>query len=225
MDVVLLGAGGHAKDTIKNIEEHNASGVPAVKKFNIIGCLDDINGFGRDAHVLGYPVLNSFEMLSRKPFAGARVMCAVGDPFAKKALAAKARAQRLKYFSCVHPSVSIHRSAVIGDGVSIFASSLISADCFIGDHVSINYGCSVNHDCRISEFVTLSPGARLGGKCFVGAYSLIGINACTVHGIKIGDWSVLGAGSTATRDIPCDTVVAGNPARPVGRRDKNRSIL
>jgi sugar O-acyltransferase (sialic acid O-acetyltransferase NeuD family) len=225
MDVVLLGARGHAKDTIKNIEEHNANEVRATKRFNILGCLDDVKKPKKGASLLGYQILNSMEILSRKPFGGIRVICAVGDPFVKKALVVKARAHRLKFFSFVHPSVRIHRTTVMGDGVNIFSNSLISADCRIGDHVSINYACSVNHDCRISEYATLSPGARLGGKCSIGAYSLVGINACTVHGITMGDWSVLGAGSTAIRDIPGTKVAAGNPARPIGRRDKNRPIL
>jgi acetyltransferase-like isoleucine patch superfamily enzyme len=31
--------------------------------------------------------------------------------------------------------------------------------------------------------------------------------------IKIGKWSVIGAGSVVIRDVPPYTVVAGNPAR------------
>ena len=224
MDVVLLGAGGHAKDTIKNIEEYNSE-VSAKKILNIVGCLDDVNKIKNGAEILGYPVLSSFDILTKKPFKGIRVICAVGDPVAKKKLVAKAKTRRLRFFTFIHPSVAIHRSTKIGEGVNIFSSSVISAACSIGDHVSINYACSINHDCTISEFATISPGVRLGGKCSIGAYVFLGINACTVHGITLGDWSVLGAGATAIKDIANCTIAVGSPSQPINKRDKNRAIL
>lgn len=47
----------------------------------------------------------------------------------------------------------------------------------------------------------------IGRKCFIGARSVI------LPGIKIGDGSVVGAGSVVTKDVPAGTAVAGNPAR------------
>ena len=38
--IVLLGAGGQARDMIKNIEEHNGE-VSAGKRIAILGCIDD----------------------------------------------------------------------------------------------------------------------------------------------------------------------------------------
>ncbi len=42
-------------------------------------------------------------------------------------------------------------------------------------------------------------------------------------GIKIGDNTVICAGSVVTKDIPCDVVAVGNPCRvirPIGEKDK-----
>jgi acetyltransferase-like isoleucine patch superfamily enzyme len=44
----------------------------------------------------------------------------------------------------------------------------------------------------------------------------IGSNA-TILPVKIGDGSVIGAGSVVTRDIPPNVVVAGNPAKVIRR--------
>jgi acetyltransferase-like isoleucine patch superfamily enzyme len=41
----------------------------------------------------------------------------------------------------------------------------------------------------------------------------IGSSVTVLCGITIGERAVVGAGSVVTKDIPPDTVVAGNPAR------------
>ena len=41
----------------------------------------------------------------------------------------------------------------------------------------------------------------------------IGSGATILCGITIGERAVVGAGSTVTKDVPPDTIVAGNPAR------------
>ena len=48
---------------------------------------------------------------------------------------------------------------------------------------------------------------RIGRRCFIGARSVI------LPGVKIGDESVVGAGSVVVRDVPPRSVVAGNPAK------------
>ena len=39
----------------------------------------------------------------------------------------------------------------------------------------------------------------------------------TVEGVTIGDGAVIAAGSVVSQDVPAGTIVAGNPAKPVGR--------
>lgn len=43
----------------------------------------------------------------------------------------------------------------------------------------------------------------------------IGTGACILKGVTIGDRAVIGAHAVVTRDVPPDTVVAGNPAQVV----------
>lgn len=47
----------------------------------------------------------------------------------------------------------------------------------------------------------------IGKKCFIGARSII---MCGVH---IGDECIVGAGAVVTKDVPSNSIVAGNPAR------------
>jgi acetyltransferase-like isoleucine patch superfamily enzyme len=50
----------------------------------------------------------------------------------------------------------------------------------------------------------------------------IGDGAIVCKGVRIGRNSVVGAGAVVTRDVPPNTVVAGNPARAVKRLDPDR---
>ena len=47
----------------------------------------------------------------------------------------------------------------------------------------------------------------IGENCFIGAHSLI------MPGVKIGNNSIVAAGSIVTKDVPPFTIVAGNPAK------------
>lgn len=47
----------------------------------------------------------------------------------------------------------------------------------------------------------------VGEKCFIGA------NAILMAGVHIGDEVIVGSGAIVTKDIPSNSIVAGNPAR------------
>lgn len=53
------------------------------------------------------------------------------------------------------------------------------------------------------------------GKIDIKDHCYIAINSTILPNVTIGPWSVVGAGSVVTKDVPSHTVVAGNPARPI----------
>lgn len=60
----------------------------------------------------------------------------------------------------------------------------------------------------------LAKSVTIGHNVWVGGRSVIN------PGITIGDNAVIGSGSVVTRDVPANTVVAGNPARVIRQLDK-----
>ncbi len=47
----------------------------------------------------------------------------------------------------------------------------------------------------------------------------IGCNSTILSNVKIGPNAIIGAGSVVTKDVPPNSVVAGNPAKVIGRFD------
>lgn len=102
--------------------------------------------------------------------------------------------------------ISIGDRSFINSGVILESSVSITIgnNCLIGDRVQMqdsNY-----HEVSEGEGVVRSAIA-------IGNNVWIGNSAIVLPGVKIGDHSVIGAGSVVTKDVPPRTVFAGNPAR------------
>jgi len=54
----------------------------------------------------------------------------------------------------------------------------------------------------------------------IGNHVWIGRRAVILKGVTIGDRSIVGAGAVVTKDVPSDTIVAGNPAKVVKHIDQ-----
>ena len=74
----------------------------------------------------------------------------------------------------------------------------------IGDESFVASGAMIlSHDfCRGKHADTI-----IGKQCF------IGVNSVILPGVSIGDNCIVGAGAVVTKDVPANSVVAGNPAK------------
>lgn len=117
----------------------------------------------------------------------------------------------------VHPSSSVSGSARIGAGSHVLAGAVIAADATLGEATIVNHGAVVDHECTLGHGVHVAPGAVLCGCIRVEDHAMVGAGATVLPRLRIGRGAVVGAGAVVTRDVPDGAVVAGNPARALGK--------
>jgi len=67
-------------------------------------------------------------------------------------------------------------------------------------------------------------GAVSKGNVVIGNDVWIGDGARILSGVSIGDGAVIGAGAVVTQDVEPYSIVAGNPARPIGKRFDEQTV-
>ena len=119
----------------------------------------------------------------------------------------------------------------IGTFVEIQRGARIGSQCKISSHTFICEGVTIEDDVFIGHNVTFIndrfPRATDGAgrlqtavdwKCEatrIKRGASIGSGATLLCGVTVGERAIVGAGSVVTKDVPADTIVAGNPARVV----------
>ena len=115
--------------------------------------------------------------------------------------------------------VEIQKGAKIGNRCKISSHTFICEGVTLEDEVFVGHNVTFTNDRypRASnengKLQTEADWACI--RTLVKRGASIGSGATLLCGITIGENAMIGAGGVVTRDVPPDTVVAGNPARVV----------
>jgi acetyltransferase-like isoleucine patch superfamily enzyme len=136
----------------------------------------------------------------------------------------------VKIFNFVNAyGCSIDDNSKIGAFVEIQKGASIGKNCKVSSHTFICEGVHIEDNCFIGHGVMftndLFPRATNPDgspqtdadwnmvETFVKKGASIGSNATILCGITIGENALVGAGAMVTKNVPDNTVVAGNPAK------------
>jgi sugar O-acyltransferase (sialic acid O-acetyltransferase NeuD family) len=211
--VVILGAGGFAREVLDIFELLNEER----PRFEVLGFVVD-TGFGEPGtDVNGRPILGDFGWLERRA-REVLAICGVGAPQIRFRMVSRAEALGVRFCNAIDPSARLTRRVELADGIVIGAGCILTNRIRLGRHVHLNLDCTVGHDAVFEDFATTAPGVHVSGNVTFEEGAYAGTGANLIEGMRLGAWSVVGAGSTVIRDVPPNTTAVGSPARVVKTR-------
>lgn len=108
-------------------------------------------------------------------------------------------------------NLTLHDRACLGDGANAYSLGEIE----IHEEATIAqeaYLCTGSHAFQKRSMNLITA------KITIEAHAFIGARAFIMPGVTIGREAVVGAASVVTKDVPPNTIFAGNPARQLGVR-------
>ncbi len=205
--LVIVGGGGHCKALIDLIR--------AEGKYHIIGVVDDDPSL---TQVLDIPIIgtsNSLPDLAQKGLTMAiNAIGGIANIQVRIKIDQKIKAAGLTIPTVIHPTAYVESSALLAQGIQVFAHAYVGSDAHIKQNALINTGVIISHDCQIAEMANLSPGAILAGNVSIGQNTLIGMGVTINLGVTIGENCKVGNSAVIKSSIPANTIIGAGKIHP-----------
>lgn len=106
--------------------------------------------------------------------------------------------------------ISVQSNAVLNIGAGCgFSGTVIG--CFLSITLEDNVRCGANTLITDSDWHLDDPRSGEPKSIYIEKNVWLGVNVTVMKGVRIGENSVIGAGSVVTKDVPANVVAAGNP--------------
>lgn len=108
----------------------------------------------------------------------------------------------------LHPRANIEVDAQVGEGTVVCLGAMLGTESVVGrgSITSQEPSSTMSHPW---ETFHIAPGAVIAGRTHVGDRVFVGMNACIADGLRVGDNSIIGAGSVVLADVPEGAKILG----------------
>jgi len=206
--IIIIGAGGHAKDTALIINRLNRQ---------IAGILDD--GVERDHDVAGHKVLGPID-LAAEFIQSCDIVVAINTPRTRRHLVNRIKQMGAASFPVlVDPSANIGYDAKLEEGVVVGGHADIMNGTHLHAHAQVNVGAIIGHDAKMMPFASVGPQSMISGHCIVGSGVEVGTCSAIRQDLILGEGAVIGMGAIVTKNVEPNTLYVGCPATPIKELD------
>lgn len=171
--------------------------------------------------VNGHRILTYVQWMA-EPASSRHVCIAIANGQTRQRLALQCATEGIGFFEVRAANVVQMDDVRLGEGAVLSPFVTLTSNIRIGRHFHANLYSYVEHDCVIGDFVTFAPSVKCNGNVVVEDHAYIGAGAVIKQGqphvpLVIGRGAVVGMGAVVTKSVPAGAIVAGNPARVMGK--------
>ncbi|MGE3710107.1 MAG: acetyltransferase [Hyphomicrobiaceae bacterium] len=204
--LAIVGAGGLAREILEVVLDINC----VTPTWDIVGFVV-IGDYSAPEDLHNYPVFRALDSVAA--LSDLHLVIAVGNPASRHRVASRIPTGSVQWASLIHPRAWIGRHVEIGHGTVVCAGASITTDIRLGQHVLVDRSSTIGHDAVLDDFVTLNPGTCIAGRVHLETGVECGTGAILIPDVRVGAWSILGAGTVVTNSLPPNVTAVGSPAR------------
>ncbi len=194
LDLILIGAGGHARACIDVIEQQ--------AQYHIAGMIGVPEE--KDKLHLGYKVIATDDELPQLAKHYKYAFITVGQIQTvdiRKRLYQKAVKHGFQLPTIIAPTAYVSSHASIGAGTIVMHGVIINAGTKIGDNCIINTRSVIEHGAVVNEHCHIATCAVINGDAVIGSGSFVGSGSIIKEGVSIGKDSIVGMGLSVRHDL------------------------
>lgn len=193
-EILLIGAGGHARACIDVIEQEGRFAIGA-----LLGVASEVG-----TKVLGYEVVGTDEEVQRIGASFAHALVTVGQ--------IKTATIRMRLFGAlerlgidtptvVSPRAYVSRHSRVGPGTIVMHGAIVNAGASVGRNCILNTHSLVEHDSNVGDHCHLSTHAAINSGVRIGNGSFVGSGSTVRQGATIGAECLVGMGQRVLADL------------------------
>lgn len=175
-----------------------------------------INDYNVGKNINGYEVLGGTDDIKKflkKDYYFIYAIHMIGRNVKSEEVFLKMKIPKNRFATVIHKTAFVSNNAILQPGV------FIMSNCYVGPATKIGMCCLImansiiGHNTNVGDLCHFSVGSITSSYVEIGKVSDVTLGARVLEKRKIGNYSVAGAGSLITKDIPDYEIHIGSPAK------------